>query len=547
MANVIIWIVVALVIFVVLLAIIAKFYQRATQEISLVKTGVGGRKVVIDGGTITIPWFHEISKVNMQTLRLKVDRNGESALITNDKMRVDVGAEFYVSVQANAEAIALAAQTLGNRTFDPDKLRELIEGKLVDALRSVAAQFTMDQLHENRGDFVGKVREALIESMARNGLELDTVSLTALDQTPFTALDENNAFNAVGMRKLAEVIAKSKKERAEIDADADVSVRRASMEASKRKLEIDLEEQEAEISQVQQIESLKAQQLAEVAKQKADSEQISTQARIKMEQEIRTSDIAREHAIREAEIIHERDVALANQDRDISLAVKSEEQSKAKASADLAKAEGVKATETISTVRELAEAERRKEVALIVAQQEGTVRGNQLRMAAAAEKDATKDRAEAKREQAKADADASEILATANKHKLVAEAEGQEAMAKAANAYSEDAIAMKIDLARIEALPKVVSEMVKPAEKIDSIKIHHVSGIGHNNGLGQGGDGTSGDKSAINQAVDSILDMAVQLPALKKIGDELGISVSDGVSGVANELAKKSAKKKSKK
>jgi flotillin len=75
---------------------------------------------------------------------------------------------------------------------------------------------------------------------------------------------------------------------------------------------------------------------------------------------------------------------------------------------------------------------------------------------------------------------------------------------------------MKIDLARIEALPKVVSEMVKPAEKIDPIKIHHVSGIGHNNVLGQGGDGTTGDKSAINQAVDSILDMAVQLPALKK-------------------------------
>jgi flotillin len=547
MANAIIWIVVTLVILVVILAIFAKFYQRATQEMSLVKTGVGGRKVVVDGGTIAIPWFHEISKVNMQTLRLKVDRNGESALITNDKMRVDVGAEFYVSVQANAEGIALAAQTLGNRTFDPDKLRELIEGKLVDALRSVAAQFTMDQLHENRGDFVGKVREALIDSMARNGLELDTVSLTALDQTPFTALDENNAFNAVGMRKLAEVIAKSKKERAEIDADADVSVRRASMEASKRKLEIDLEEQEAEISQVQQIESLKAQQLAEVAKQKADSEQVSAQARIKMEQEIRASDIAREHAIREAEIIHERDVALANQDREISLAAKSEEQSKARASADLAKAEGIKATETIATARELAEAERRKEVALIVAQQEGTVRGNQLRMAAAAEKDAMIDRAEAKREQAKADADASEILATANKHQLLAEAEGQEAMAKAANTYSEDAIAMKIDLARIEALPKIVSEMVKPAEKIDSIKIHHVTGIGNNGGSGQTSDGTGADKSAINQAVDSVLDMAVQLPALKKIGDELGISVTDGVSGVADELAKKSSKKRSKK
>ncbi len=83
---------------------------------------------------------------------------------------------------------------------------ELIEGKLVDALRSVATRFTMDELHKNRGRFVAEVRESLVESLARKGLELDTVSLTALDQTPFKALNENNAFNAVGMRKLAEVV-----------------------------------------------------------------------------------------------------------------------------------------------------------------------------------------------------------------------------------------------------------------------------------------------------------------------------------------------------
>lgn len=541
-----IWILAALIVLIVLIAITAKFYQRATQEVSLIKTGVGGRKVIVDGGTIAIPWFHEVSKVNMQTLRLQVERVGESALITNDKLRVDVGAEFYVSVQATADGIALAAQTLGNRTFNSDKLRELIEGKLIDALRSIAAQFTMDELHENRGDFVAKVRDALVGSMARNGLELDTVSLTALDQTPFDHLDENNAFNAVGMRRLAEVIAKSKKERAEIDADADVSVRRAAMEASKRKLEIDLEAQEAEISQVQQIENLKSRQLAEVAKQKADSEQAAAQARIKMEQEIRSSDIARERAIREAEIAHERDVALANQERDISLAEKSKEQSKAKAAADIAKADGVRASETIATAREIAEAERRKEIALIVSQQENKVRGDQLRMSAAAEKDASKDRAEAKKQQAKADAEASEILTLAKKQQLIAEAEGQQVMANAVNSYTPDAVAMKVDLARIEALPKVIAEMIKPAEKIDSIKIHHVSGLGQNTGTGIIGEGSNVEKPVINQAIDSILDMAVQLPAVKKIGDELGISVSDGITGATDELGKKSSKKKSK-
>ncbi|MFZ8972326.1 MAG: flotillin family protein, partial [Paracoccaceae bacterium] len=194
---------------------IAKLYKRATRETALVKTGAGGKRVIIDGGAIILPLLHECSPINMKTLRLEVRRNGDGALITKDRMRVDVGVEFYVSVNATEEGIARAAQTLGNRTFFVDQLREMIEGKLVDGLRSVAARMTMDELHENRSDFVQEVQNAVSSDLLKNGLELESVSLTALDQTPFEALDENNAFNAVGMRKLAEVIAQSKKERAE--------------------------------------------------------------------------------------------------------------------------------------------------------------------------------------------------------------------------------------------------------------------------------------------------------------------------------------------
>ena len=240
----------------ILVVVAAWLYERASREVSLVRTGLGGRKVVLDGGVIVLPYFHKVSRVNMQTMRLEVHRHGEQALITKDRLRVDVGVEFYVSVEPTEESIARASQTLGRRTFDADKLRDLIEGKLVDTLRSVAAQQTMDELHEGRGAFVKEVKAALTEEIRRNGLELESVSLTALDQTPFTALDENNAFNAVGMRKLAEVIANSKKERATIDADAEVSVRRSAMEAAKRTLQIDLEEQEAQIEQVKTLESL---------------------------------------------------------------------------------------------------------------------------------------------------------------------------------------------------------------------------------------------------------------------------------------------------
>ncbi|MEK9570492.1 MAG: SPFH domain-containing protein, partial [Paracoccaceae bacterium] len=281
--SVVSWLVLTVLVLAVVVVLAAWWYKRATNEVSILRTGIGGRRVVIDGGVIAIPYFHEISTVNMQTLRLDVARRGEESLITQDRLRVDVGAEFYVSVVPEAEAITRAAQTLGKRTFMREELRALIEGMLVDALRSVAAKLTMDELHENRAKFVAEVREGLSETLIRYGLQLDSVSLTGLDQTAFSALDENNAFNAVGMRKLAEVIAKSKKERAEIDADSEVSVRRASMEASRQRLEIDLEERKAEIAQQQEIETLAAIQLAEIARQKASSEKESMEARIEME------------------------------------------------------------------------------------------------------------------------------------------------------------------------------------------------------------------------------------------------------------------------
>ncbi|WP_370209169.1 SPFH domain-containing protein [Pararhodobacter marinus] len=349
--STIFWIIALIVVLAVLIALAAAFYERATNAVSLVRTGIGGRKVVIDGGVLALPWFHEVSRVNMQSLRLDVQRQGERALITRDRLRVDVGAEFYLSVPPNEDDVARAAQALGRRSFQPDELRALIEGMLVDALRSVAARHTMDELHENRAEFVDAVRAALTKSVSRYGLALDSVSLSALDQTPFAALDENNAFNAVGLRKLAEVVALSKRERAEIEGETQVSVRRAAMEASRRQLEIDLEERRAEIAQAQQIEALMATQLAEIARAKAEAERAAAEARIRMEQDIQAADIAREQAIREAEILRARALEIAEQERAVQVLAKSQEESRAQAEADLARAEAIRAHEAIETAR----------------------------------------------------------------------------------------------------------------------------------------------------------------------------------------------------
>ena len=536
----------ALVFLLVFGLVLGRLYRRATREISLVKTGAGGKRVIMDGGTIIVPLLHEVSPVNMKTLRLEVKRDGDAALITQDRMRVDVGVEFYVSVMATVDGIARAAQTLGDRTFDVEQLREMIEGKLIDGLRAVAAQMTMDGLHENRADFVQEVQNAVSEDLLKNGLSLESVSLTALDQTPFEALDENNAFNAVGMRKLAEVIATSKKERAQIDAEAEVAVRRAAMEAERQRLAIEQDEEQAKIEQAKQVETMKAAQEAEIAQRREDSMRETERARIAREEAIRSADIAREakirdaeiakeRSVREAEIAKERELEVAEQERQIIIAQKSEEESRARASADLARAEATKATEAVATARQVAEAERLKQITLIEATREAERQATGIRLSAQAEKEAAADRAEARREEAQAEADALNIRAEAKKNDMLAEAEGKRAIVEAENALSGELIRMKVDLARIEAMPAIISEMVKPAEKIDSIKIHQVSGIGAGAPYTAAGAGAGAEKPVVNQALDSIMGMAVQMPALKKLGEELGLSMENGVSGIASQ------------
>lgn len=526
MNIIILLLVVVLILLAVLIALAAVFYQRSTREYSLIRTGLGGRKVVMDGGVVVLPYFHDVSKVNMQTLRFEVNRSADQALITKDRMRVDVGVEFYVSVDPTIDAISRAAQTLGSRTSNPEKLHELIDGKLIDTLRAVAARMTLDELHENRGEFVAEVRQSVAESLSRNGLALESVSLTSLDQTPFSALDENNAFNAVGMRRLAEVIATSKKERALIDRDAEVAVHRSTMEASKLKLNIDLEQQAAELDQVREIETLRAQQLAEIAERKAESEKASNAARIQMERAIRYEDIAREQAIREAEIARATALEAAEQDRNIAVAERSQEESKALAAADLARAEAVSAAEAIATARAVADAERKKQVAILNARQQSEISSEQLIANAQAEAQSAVETAKATLAEAEAKAQVSKMRLEALRATLSTKAEGKRALNEADNVLNAEIVALKADLAKLDALPRIVAQMVKPAEKINSINVHQISG------LGSSSSGAGAQKPVVNQALDSVMDMAVQLPALKKLGEELGMSIDKGVSGI---------------
>lgn len=72
----------------------------------------------MNGGALVFPVLHETIPINMNTLRLEVRRANEQALITRDRMRINVLAEFHVRMQPTANSIAATARTLDRRTMD---------------------------------------------------------------------------------------------------------------------------------------------------------------------------------------------------------------------------------------------------------------------------------------------------------------------------------------------------------------------------------------------------------------------------------------------
>ncbi|MFT7135767.1 MAG: flotillin [Akkermansiaceae bacterium] len=505
---------------ILIILFLSRYYRKATREISVVRTGQGGQKVVLDGGCLALPFLHKVAEVNMRTSKLDIERAGPKSIITKDRLRVDVAAEFYVRVQASVEGVATAAQALAGKSFRAADLEEILEGKLVDAMLSVAARYTMDELQDNRAAYAKEVSDMLGENLAQNGLMLESMSLTRIDQTPFHALDENNAFNALGMRRLAEIIAVNKKERAVIEADADVSVRQSQLDATKRKLTITREEEEAMITQQREIEIARSRSAAETAEEQAVSEKRREAARIEREREVRMSEIARDTELRRQTLDSELNSALKKSENTITMAQKRGEEAKAEAEAIAAKGGEAEAEERVRTIRETAAAERDKALALI-------------RAAEQAEVDDTRVKSEANTITSMAEAKAKAMIdgANADRDRLLSEAEGRAAIITAENAQTPELIAMKLDQQRMRTLPQLVEKMMKPTEKIESIRINQMNGF---NGASGGGEG--GDKSTVNQVVDSVLSMALQLPAVQKLGEEVGMNIGDGVRGLSNSL-----------
>jgi len=567
--------------------IFSRLYKRSSKEVAFVRTGLGGQKVIMNGGALVFPVLHEIIPVNMNTMRLEVRRADDQALITRDRMRVDVLAEFYTRAQPTIESIANAAQTLGQRTMYPDALRELVEGKFVDALRAVAAEMTMEELHEQRVDFVQKVQSAVSEDLLKNGLELEAVSLTGLDQTNREFFNPDNAFDAAGLTRLTSEIEEKRKRRNDIEQDTTVAIETKNLEAERTKLELARDTEYARLAQQREIEIRRASQASEIAREQANKQREAEEAQIVAAQQVESAKILanrqveeeqidKERQIKEREIFkarsvetadveREKTIELANQDRDIAIAEKSKSKSEAEAEADRARADAVKAEEQVITVRDTEKAEREKAVDLVEARRAAERDAIKVTIAAEAEKQASEDEAESIRILADAeankikvaaegDAEAEKMRVAAAELRYAVEAAGKQALNEADNLLTAEIVEMKVRLSVIENLKDIIRESVRPIENIDGIKIVQVDGLtgnGSGGGDGAGGNGNGGGSLA-DQVVASALRYRSQAPLIDSLMKEVGITGNDleglaAAAGVTASEAEKVTKSDSKK
>lgn len=376
-----------LLLLVAIISFITRLYRKASANMAFVRTGWGGAKVVKDAGTYVLPVVHQVIPVSLETMRLNVERRGPHALITRDNLRVDLSAEFYIKVEATIEDILQAARSLGGRNVQPDLVSELVQEKLVSALRTVAATKDLVELHSKRDEFASAVQSIVQHDLASNGLTLESVTISALDQTDPSQLQERNVFDAQGLRKIAEITQKARVERNEIEREAERQVTLKNVDTRKKVLDLQRDQAEFEAEQQMKVANVKAAREREIAEFKISQDEAVFRRDIEKNRAVETAEVDRKLAVEQAninknialvakskeqetaEILKKQAVEVAERAKEVAVAQKEQERAAAQALVLKTEAEREAAAQNVLTVQITSEAQREAEKKLIAAKQ----------------------------------------------------------------------------------------------------------------------------------------------------------------------------------
>lgn len=362
------------------MSIYTRYYHRAPADKAFVRTGAGGPKVIVNGGALVIPGFHQVIWVSLRTLKLEVTRSGPDALITKDYLRCNITAEFFIRVPADPQKVQIAATSLGMSADDPGGIQSVLEKKLESALRQVAAEMTLDDLLVNRLTFIEKVSKHIKDDIAINGIQLETVTISQLDQTPTDALNpDKNIFDAQGAKKITQITTEQNVERNRLTLEANRKIKEETVKTNTFLYEQDVAQATAEANKAREIKVAQASADQESTSKAAELQRQAKLAEVARDQAIQLAEVTqaqavdiaqqeREQAVQTATIAKQQTVEVAKRQQDITVAQKEKELAEARAKQLEAEAEKTRKAQQVMTVEITSAAEREKAKSVIAAQ-----------------------------------------------------------------------------------------------------------------------------------------------------------------------------------
>ncbi|WP_371813240.1 SPFH domain-containing protein [Synechocystis sp. PCC 7338] len=537
-------VVIIAVIFLILVTVFlyTRFYVIAPNNEALVRTGGVFKKeqmVILHGGCIVIPGFHEITRVSLREISIDVVRAGNLAVRTQDYMRVT----FYVCITPNRNEILTAAARLSKKgQISEADIKDALEKRADDAIRAAAKKKKLAELDSDKLGFADEVLNLIQGDLRKVGLTLNNIAISEIEESD--TYDENNFFDAQGVRLRTETIQRSIQQKREVELTTRVAIEQGELEAEKKSLAIKREQEDANITQQKEIELLKLAQRKELESQEAQQQREIQEAKDKEEAKKERNKILQEQAVEEERIQKELAIqnsqiasAIALEERNKELKVtqalqkqeaevaeiqrrKTIEASQLQAKAEIALAEQktqiteqtaaiaiankqkerleaealrAEAESGVITAQEVEAAERSQKLAVIVAQQDA----QQHRIAEqnVVEIDVFRRRrqAESARQAAELEAESIRTLADANRHKAMAEAEGHKAIIAAQNSLSNAnrtaELLKTIWPELVTQLPDLIKSLAPQPGVLGESRIYSFPGLNGGNGHG----GNAGD------------------------------------------------------
>ncbi|MBE9117464.1 flotillin family protein [Lusitaniella coriacea LEGE 07157] len=518
-------------------------YKITPNNEAFVRTGglfVKQQTVILHGGCVVLPGFHELTRVPLREISIDVERTDHLAVRTQDYLRANMRVTFYVCISADKEDVKNAAARLSKKGMISEvDIKEALEKRADDAIRAAAKKKSLAEIDSDKLGFADEVYNLIQQDLKKVGLTLNNIAISEIEESD--TYDENNFFDAQGVKLRTETIQRSIQQKREVELLTKVTIEQQELDAEKRSLQISQETEAAQLNQTKEVAALRLTQQQEIEALTAQREREIQEAKDKEAAKIERNKILQEKAVEE-ENIHkklsiqqsqiEADIALEEQNKKLKVAqiVQKQEAEVAeiarqqmvdaellRARIDVAEAERESKTAQEEAAiaiankerdRLVAEAERAQaEAGVITAQEvEGAERERQL-SAIAAEKEAEKQRisqqnvveldvfrrrrqAEIARQAAELEAESIRTLAEANRIKALAEAEGSQALIEAENALSTANRVAKLlegilpDIA--EKLPEISRNLAPQRGVLGETKIYSFPGANGTNGNGSG-------------------------------------------------------------